>query len=99
MFKAGDGWAIAIGDVCGKGQDAAAMTAAARHAIRALAHVHDSPVDVLAAANEVLLAEDYDERFVTASLAFLRQRGRGVQVRLGRLRAIRALPWCGPTGG
>jgi serine phosphatase RsbU (regulator of sigma subunit)/PAS domain-containing protein len=83
VFKAGDGWGIAVGDVCGKGQDAAAMTAAARHAIRALAHVHDTPADVLAAANEVLVAEDYDDRFVTASLAFLRQRGRHVQVQLG----------------
>ena len=83
VFKAGDGWGIAVGDVCGKGQDAAAMTAAARHAIRALAHVHDAPADVLAAANEVLVAEDYDDRFVTASLAFLRQREGGVQVRLG----------------
>jgi serine phosphatase RsbU (regulator of sigma subunit)/PAS domain-containing protein len=83
VFKAGDGWGIAVGDVCGKGQDAAAMTGAARHAIRALAHVHDTPAAVLAAANEVLVAEDYDDRFVTASLAFLRQRERGVQVQLG----------------
>jgi serine phosphatase RsbU (regulator of sigma subunit)/PAS domain-containing protein len=84
VFKAGDdGWGIAVGDVCGKGQDAAAMTAAARHAIRALAHVHDTPAQVLAAANEVLVAEDYEDRFVTASLALLRQRGRRVQVRLG----------------
>jgi serine phosphatase RsbU (regulator of sigma subunit)/PAS domain-containing protein len=83
VFKAGEGWGIAVGDVCGKGQDAAAMTAAARHAIRALTHVHDAPADVLGAVNEVLVAEDYDDRFVTASLAFLRQRGRHVQVRLG----------------
>jgi serine phosphatase RsbU (regulator of sigma subunit)/PAS domain-containing protein len=83
VFPTGDGWAIAIGDVCGKGQDAAAMTAAARHSIRALSHVHDAPADVLTAANQVLLAGDYGERFVTASLAFVRQRGRRVQVRLG----------------
>ena len=83
VFKAGDGWGIAVGDVCGKGQDAAAMTAAARHAIRALAHVHEEPADVLAAVNNVLCAEDYDDRFVTTSLAFLRQRGHRVQVRLG----------------
>jgi serine phosphatase RsbU (regulator of sigma subunit)/PAS domain-containing protein len=82
VFKAGDGWGIAVGDVCGKGQDAAAMTAAARHAIRALAHVHDAPADILAAANEVLVAEDYEDRFVTASLALLQRRGRRVQVRL-----------------
>ncbi|HEX9040857.1 MAG TPA: SpoIIE family protein phosphatase [Trebonia sp.] len=83
VFKAAGGWGIAVGDVCGKGQDAAAMTAAARHAIRALSHVHKAPADVLAAANEVLVAEDYDDRFVTTSLAFLRQRGRRVQVQLG----------------
>jgi serine phosphatase RsbU (regulator of sigma subunit)/PAS domain-containing protein len=83
VFPVSDGWAVAIGDVCGKGQDAAAMTAAARHSIRALSHVHDAPADVLTAANQVLLAGDYGERFVTASLAFLRQRGRRVQVRLG----------------
>jgi phosphoserine phosphatase RsbU/P len=83
VFPASDGWAITVGDVCGKGQDAAAMTAAARHSIRALAHVHDTPEGVLTAANQVLLAGDYGERFVTASLAFLRQRGRRVQVRLG----------------
>jgi serine phosphatase RsbU (regulator of sigma subunit)/PAS domain-containing protein len=83
VFKAGDGWGIAVGDVCGKGQDAAAMTAAARYAIRALAHVYQAPADVLAAANEVLVAEDYDDRFVTTSLAFLRRNGRRVQVQLG----------------
>ena len=83
VFKVGDGWGIAVGDVCGKGQDAAAMTAAARHAIRAFATVHNVPADVLAAANEVLVAEDYDDRFVTASLGFLRQRGSCVQVQLG----------------
>jgi len=83
VFPAWDGWAIAIGDVCGKGQDAAAMTAAARHSIRAFAHVHETPAEVLNGANEVLLAGDYGERFVTASLAFLTKRGRRVQVRLG----------------
>jgi phosphoserine phosphatase RsbU/P len=37
---------------------------------------------VLAAANDVLLAGDYGERFVTVKLAFLRQSGRGAEVRL-----------------
>jgi serine phosphatase RsbU (regulator of sigma subunit)/PAS domain-containing protein len=83
VFRAKDCWAIAIGDVCGKGQDAAAMTAAARHAIRALAHVRKTPWDVLAAANQVLLAGDYDERFVTVKLAFLAWSGRRLRVRLG----------------
>ena len=38
-FALGDGaWGIAIGDVCGKGVDAAALTALARHTVRAAAH-------------------------------------------------------------
>jgi serine phosphatase RsbU (regulator of sigma subunit)/PAS domain-containing protein len=82
VFRYRDGWAIAIGDVCGKGQDAAAVTAAARHSIRALASVHTEPADVLAAANEVLVAGDYGERFVTVKLAFLQSRGRRIGVRL-----------------
>ena len=36
IYPTPDGWGIAIGDVVGKGQDAAAVTAAARHAIRVL---------------------------------------------------------------
>lgn len=85
VFRFDGGWAIAIGDVCGKGQDAAAMTAAARHAIRALAHVHSSPAEVLAAANEVLLEGDYGERFVSVKLAVLEAQPaqRLVRVRLG----------------
>ena len=82
VFRYRDGWAIAIGDVCGKGQDAAAVTAAARHSIRALASAHAAPADVLAAANKVLLAGEYGERFVTVKLAFLQPRGRRLGVRL-----------------
>jgi serine phosphatase RsbU (regulator of sigma subunit) len=83
VFRYRDGWAVAIGDVCGKGQEAAAMTAAARHSIRALASVHSGPADVLAGANEVLLAGDYGERFVTVKLAFLQSQRRRLRVRLG----------------
>jgi serine phosphatase RsbU (regulator of sigma subunit)/PAS domain-containing protein len=84
VFRHGEGWAVAVGDVCGKGQDAAAMTAAARHAIRAIAHSGDgNPAGVLATASDVLLAGDYDERFVTAKLAYLSWKGRRLQVCLG----------------
>jgi serine phosphatase RsbU (regulator of sigma subunit)/PAS domain-containing protein len=71
VFPVTGGWAITIGDVCGKGQEAAAMTAAARHSIRALAYWNPDPADVLAKANEVLLAGGYEDRFVTAKLAYL----------------------------
>lgn len=65
------GWGIAIGDVCGKGQDAAAVTAAARHAIRVLAHGNADPVGVLRGANDIMLAEEFGGRFVTADAAHL----------------------------
>jgi serine phosphatase RsbU (regulator of sigma subunit) len=63
------GWGVAIGDVCGKGEDAAAATAAARHAIRVLAHWNGDPADVLRRANDIMLAEEFGGRFVTASAA------------------------------
>ena len=82
VFPVTGGWAITVGDVCGKGQEAAAMTAAARHAIRVLAHWNSDPADVLAKVNEVMLSGDYEERFVTAKLAYLRWEGRRLRVTL-----------------
>ncbi len=57
IYPTPDGWGIAIGDVVGKGQDAASVTAAARHAIRVLAHGNADPAGVLCGANEIMLAE------------------------------------------
>lgn len=57
-------WAVNIGDVCGKGPEAAVVTALARHTMRAVAPDHKRPSGVLRALNEVLLRES--ERFVTA---------------------------------
>ena len=82
VFPVTGGWAITVGDVCGKGQEAAAMTAAARHAIRVLAHWDPDPADVLAKVNEVMLAGDYEDRFVTAKLAYLRWEGARLRVTL-----------------
>lgn len=65
------GWGVAIGDVCGKGEDAAAATATARHAIRVLSHWNGDPADVLRRANDIMLAEEFGGRFVTASGAHL----------------------------
>ena len=76
LYHAGGGWAVAIGDVCGKGEDAAAVTAAARHAIRAFAHANPDPAIVLRSANSVLLADESGGRFVTAVVGHLRWRRR-----------------------
>lgn len=77
------GWGISIGDVCGKGEDAAAVTAAARHAIRVLAHWNSDPADVLRCANEIMMEEEFGGRFVTASVGHLRWRDGGLHVVLG----------------
>lgn len=80
VYPAGEGWGTAIGDVCGKGEDAAAVTAAARHAIRAFAHSDPDPAAVLRSANGVMLAEEFGGRFVTALVGHVRWRRRRLHV-------------------
>ena len=83
IYQTPDGWGIAIGDVTGKGQDAAAVTAAARHAIRVLAHWNSDPAAVLRGANEIMLAEAFGGRFVTAAAAHLSWQDGALRVVLG----------------
>ena len=73
VYQTVDGWGLAVGDVCGMGEEAAAVTAAARHAIRVLARRCADPGEVLAGANEIVLAEELalDGGFVTANIAHL----------------------------
>ena len=47
-----------IGDVCGKGAEAAALTALARHTVRTAAMLHAQPAQVLRVLNEALLEQD-----------------------------------------
>ena len=81
-YPAGDGWGMSIGDVCG-GQDLAAVTAAARHAIRVLAHQDPDPAVVLRGANEIMMAEEFGGQFVTASVGHLQWRDGSLRVVLG----------------
>ena len=60
------GWGLVIGDVCGRGEQAAAATSLARYAIRVFAHWIPEPADVLRLANEILAAQPDTDRFVTA---------------------------------
>ncbi|HEX5914343.1 MAG TPA: GAF domain-containing protein, partial [Rubrobacter sp.] len=50
-----NGWLCAIGDVRGKGVEAASVTALARYTIRAVTLKNDRPSEVLAALNEAML--------------------------------------------
>ena len=69
-----DDWVVALGDVCGKGVDAAVVTALVRHTIRALCVQEESPSAVLHALNGVLLAQGTD-RFCTVVVLRLRRSG------------------------
>ncbi|MFB4319014.1 SpoIIE family protein phosphatase [Actinomadura sp. 21ATH] len=80
VFRTGDGWGMVLGDVCGKGEDAAAVTATARHGVRLMSRWRDDPAEVLSAVNHALLDED---RFVTAVMAGLKPGGDRVTITLG----------------
>jgi sigma-B regulation protein RsbU (phosphoserine phosphatase) len=62
-IKAGD-WVVVVGDVRGKGIEAAAVASLARHTLRAAAIGLTRPSHALATLNEVLL-RDQTERFCT----------------------------------
>ena len=83
IYRIPGGWGLSVGDVCGRGEEAAAVTAAARHAIRVLAHRTASPAEVLAGANEILLGEELSGGFVTASVAHLSWRDGELAVSVG----------------
>jgi serine phosphatase RsbU (regulator of sigma subunit) len=70
---AGD-WALVIGDVCGKGAEAAAITALARYTLRAAALHTRRPSAVLQQLNEALLRDRLDYRFCTVLYASLTPR-------------------------
>ena len=64
-------WLVTVGDVCGKGAEAAAVTSLCRYSIRALSLRHDDPAGLLGELNHVLLRHCADGRFATAALARL----------------------------
>ena len=64
-------WMVAIGDVRGKGVEAAVITALARYTLRAAMMGHPEPSTALQILNDVLLAE-HVERFCTVALMRVR---------------------------
>lgn len=71
VFEVGkDAWAVVIGDVCGKGADAAAITGLARHTLRTAAMREWRPRRVLMVLNEALL-RDQSDQYCTVAFARL----------------------------
>ncbi|MEW2360276.1 GAF domain-containing SpoIIE family protein phosphatase [Spirillospora sp. NPDC029432] len=77
-------WRFAIGDVCGTGPQAAAVTGLARHALRILAAENLSVPDVLARLNRLILAEGERGRLLTLLHGEIAPRPRrdGVSIKL-----------------
>jgi PAS domain S-box-containing protein len=66
-----DQWGIAVGDVCGKGAEAAALTALTRYTVRAAAMYEESAGGVLSVLNTALLHQRGDFRFTTLAYCVL----------------------------
>jgi PAS domain S-box-containing protein len=70
-----DQWYALVGDVCGKGSEAAAVTAMARYTIRAAAVRRRSPASILRTLSEAMLRQDDGEagsgRFCTIACVHL----------------------------
>jgi sigma-B regulation protein RsbU (phosphoserine phosphatase) len=69
------GWGVAIGDVCGKGPEAAAITGMARDVLRLLTRDGVPPPDALQRLNTAMLELGERGRFCTATLGTVYPRG------------------------
>lgn len=77
-----DRYAIVIGDVCGKGPEAAAVTGLVRHTVRAASLFSASPADVLSRLNEAVFQQYGGSTFCTVALGELRPSQPGARIRL-----------------
>jgi sigma-B regulation protein RsbU (phosphoserine phosphatase) len=83
VYRRPDGaWSVAIGDVCGKGPEAAAITGLARNVMRLLGAEGRPPDAILHRLNSAILELGDRGRFCTASLATVSPDGDGLAVRL-----------------
>jgi serine phosphatase RsbU (regulator of sigma subunit) len=71
VFESPSGCWLVVGDVCGKGVEAAAVTALVRHSIRVLALEWGRPERVLRGVNTAMLSHALSQRFATAILVRL----------------------------
>ena len=88
VYRAGDGWCIVVGDVCGKGPDAAQLTGLARHTLRTAAVMDPaaSPGQLLQILNRAMLDHSPAGDFCTAICARLTispEHGRSLRLATG----------------
>src|SRR3954454_23037173 len=68
--RSGTDWALVVGDVSGKGAEAAAITALARYTLRAAAMGESTPSAALRRLNDAML-KDRSSQFATVVLAYV----------------------------
>jgi serine phosphatase RsbU (regulator of sigma subunit)/anti-sigma regulatory factor (Ser/Thr protein kinase) len=93
IFPVGSGrWCFAVGDVCGTGAEAAAVTGLARHTVRALAVTGFPVATTLERLNNAILDEGERARFLTLVCGTLEPAGGG-RLRLTLVSAGHPLPF------
>jgi sigma-B regulation protein RsbU (phosphoserine phosphatase) len=75
FFQTADGWVLAVGDICGKGAEAAVVTALVRHSLRSVVRDPDRLDLALLTLNDTLLR--HSDRFATVVLVHLTREGDG----------------------
>jgi serine phosphatase RsbU (regulator of sigma subunit) len=67
-----DTWAVILGDVSGKGIEAATLASATRWSFRSVITRTPDPADALRELNDALLTQEWGDRYVTAVAAVVR---------------------------
>jgi integral membrane sensor domain MASE1/anti-sigma regulatory factor (Ser/Thr protein kinase) len=108
LFPADDGsWAVVVGDVCGKGAPAAAVTGLARYTLRAAALRETRPNRALRLLNDAILRQRAPHEFCSVAFARLERNGaRGMRATVSNgghplpllLRADGSVQAIGPYG-
>ncbi|MFL5766629.1 MAG: PAS domain S-box protein [Actinomycetota bacterium] len=81
VFETGDGnWSLLIGDVCGKGPEAAALMGVARHTVRTASMQEHRPSRILSILNEGILRQSSDGRFCTVCYVRMHPREDGARL-------------------
>jgi serine phosphatase RsbU (regulator of sigma subunit) len=81
VFEVGDGrLVVMVGDACGKGPEAVALTALARYTVRAVADADPSPADALGRLNAAIRRQGFGTLYLTAALLSFARRDDGMRV-------------------
>ncbi len=75
-FAVPGGWMVIVGDVAGHGAEAAALTAQARHTLRAIGEAFGDPVRAVAHLNRLLVPRS-EPALCTVCVVLLQEDGRG----------------------